>query len=90
MCIIGSTVISPVGRGSIEKNIAFKDNRRHYWMFKCKVGNNYRRIDKNNAMCNLWDCDNGTKIRFTLVRDGKHGIRLNLTVKSGTAYFKME
>ena len=90
MCIIGSTVISPGGRGSIEKNISFKDNRRHYWMFKCKVGNNYWRIDKNNAMCNLWDCDNGTKIRFTLVRDGKHGIRLNLTVKSGTAYFKME
>ena len=90
MCIIGSTVISSGGRGSIEKNISFKDNRRHYWMFKCKVGNNYWRIDKNNAMCNLWDCDNRTKIRFTLVRDGSHGIRLNLTVKSGTAYFKME
>ena len=82
-------MISPGGRRSIEKNISFKDNRRHYWMFKCKIGNKNWSLDKTNAMCNLDDCDNGTKIRFTLIRDGSHGIRLNLTVKSGTAYFKM-
>ena len=58
-------------------------------MFKCKVGDKPLKIDKTNAMCNVWRCDNGSKVRFTLRRNDSGGIRLNMTLNSGTAYFTM-
>ena len=77
------------GSRSINKQIYVDEDQRHYWMFKCRVGNTPFRIDKNNAMCNVWRCDHGSKVRFTLRRNESGGIRLNMTLNSGAAYFTM-
>ena len=86
--------IPPNGRQSIEKEISFDShsyrNDRHYWYFNCKIGDRYWSTGEKKVKCTVWECDKGSKVQFTLIRDGSDGIRLNLTLPSGNTDFKMQ
>ena len=77
------------GHGSIQCQLRFDEDYRHYWQFKCRIGGKAYKINKNNAMTNVWKQDENRSPRFTLLKEGQY-FRINMAFNSGYSYFYLE
>jgi len=78
--------IPPGDQTTLECSLRFDETFRHYWQFKCEIGEQKYKISKNNAQANLWDMDDHKIPRFIILKEGEY-FRINMMFPSGTAYF---
>ena len=69
--------------------LSYARGRRYYWQVYFFYGGRKYKINKNNAMVNLWSQDDGEYVEITIRKEASN-IRLDFVMNSGNAYFYAE